>query len=148
VAVRAHKQRSRKRKGMTLVEVMVALMVLSIVFLGMMASYTSSATINSGANARNRVLARTQQLMEEVMELSYEDALLVNGDAMVAEDGCVLKVSVTEVELGLERIEVYGCRLERNETAATLAGMTMEQVKDLRTEKISPVTLMTLKADH
>ena len=104
--------------------------------------------MNNGANARNRVLARAQQLIEEAAELGYADALLVDGDALVAEDGCVLKVSVTEVELGLERIEVYGCRLEQNETAATLAGMTMDQVKALRSEKMSRVSLVTLKADH
>ena len=139
---------SRGHEGMTLVEVMVALMVLSIVFMGLMASYSSSATMNSGANARNRVLARAQQLLEEVMELGYEDALLVDGDAVVTEDGCALKVSVTEVELRLERIEVYGCRLERNETGATLAGMTMEQVKGMRSEKMSRVSLVTLKAEY
>ena len=139
---------SSGREGMTLVEVMVALMVLSIVFMGLMASYSSSVTMNNGANARNRVLARAQQLIEEAAELGYADALLVDGDALVAEDGCVLKVSVTEVELGLERIEVYGCRLEQNETAATLAGMTMDQVKALRSEKMSRVSLVTLKADH
>ena len=133
---------------MTLVEVMVALMVLSIVFMGLMASYSSSVTVNRGASARNRVVARAQQLMEEMTELGYGDALLVDGDAILTEDGCALKVSVTEVELGLERIEVYGCRPERNETAATLAGMTMEQVKDLGSEKMSRVSLVTLKADH
>lgn len=69
----------KKQKGFTLLEVMVALVILSIGLLGLMGLQIVATKTNSFSNQMTIGITLAQDQLEELRNLAYDDALLSGG---------------------------------------------------------------------
>ena len=65
--------RARARRGLTLVEVFVALAVLAIGALAMVTSFISSTTLDQISNETSMALNEVRRVMEEIVRLPFDD---------------------------------------------------------------------------
>ena len=134
-----------KNAGFTLLEVMIATVILVTLALGLATSM--GAAFMADAAARNAAASThaAQQVMEELQHLDYGDVLACDGDAMLTSEGIALKLSVSEVMVGMLLVEVQTCRPTPDRTLAELADMSMTQVKALPAAAGSEVRLVTYR---
>jgi prepilin-type N-terminal cleavage/methylation domain-containing protein len=136
----------RSEKGFSLLEVMVAAVIVVILAMGLAASLGGVFLADASAKYALASANAAQRLMEELQQLDYGDTLACDGDAVVTTGGVALKVSVVEVSVGMEIIEVNACHPAQAMSAAQIAGMTMAQFKGVHARPGSQVRLMTSKA--
>ena len=134
--------------GFSLIEVMIAAVILVILALGLAGSL--GAAFMADASARNTATSTNaaQQLMEELQGLDYADVLGCDGDSVVTAGGVALKVSVAETMVGMLVIEVYACHPVQPISVGVLSGMTMSQLKNVPAILGSQVRLVTYRASR
>jgi len=139
-------RRREDQSGFTLIEVMIAAVVVVILALGLASSM--GAAFMADAAARNAAVSTqaAQQVMEELQGLAWADVLACDGDAVVTGEGCAVKVAVNEAMVGMLLVEVYACHPVETRAAAELAGMGMTQVKSLGALDGSQVRLLTYRS--
>jgi Tfp pilus assembly protein PilV len=84
--LRTHGNRGRARRGeagFTLMETVIAMIVMMVVGLGASALFLYAVTNNSAAGARAQALAVAQQEMERLRSVAWDDALLATTAAPV-----------------------------------------------------------------
>jgi Tfp pilus assembly protein PilV len=81
--MRTHRRTGER--GTTLIEAMIATVVILIGFLGVMAANNLGARLNSGARSMTRATAIAQDLAEQIGLWSYADARLTTGAHAEAE---------------------------------------------------------------
>ena len=89
------------QRGFTLLELMIAAVILVILFMGFMSSLTSSFLADVSSNIANSSRANAERLMEESLDLSYSDCLLLDENAVLTSDGLACKIGVSQVGAGL-----------------------------------------------
>lgn len=136
--------RRKVQGGFTLLELMVAAVVMSIVFMGFLSAITASFMATNMANTASKSQATARRLMEEALELQYGDILLLNGSATLTTDGYAAKYQAYETKLGLLTIEVEVCKPTVKVNATQLALMTMSQFHGLSAADGSRVKYSTL----
>ncbi|HUW58113.1 MAG TPA: type II secretion system protein [Planctomycetota bacterium] len=132
--------------GYTLLEVMIGTVILVILAMGLASSM--GAAFMADAAARHTALSThaCQQVLEELEHLDYGDVLACDGDAMLTPGSVAVKISATEAMVGLILIEVRAARPKEQRTLLELAGMTMQQFRDLQTVIGSEVRVVTYRA--
>jgi Tfp pilus assembly protein PilV len=59
--------------GFSLVEVIVSLCLIALAFAGVLATYTTSISLQKDMDERAKIMFRTQKVMEETANISYDD---------------------------------------------------------------------------
>ena len=136
------------QRGFTLLELMIAAVILVILFMGFMSSLTSSFLADVSSNIANSSRANAERLMEESLDLSYEDCLLLDENAVLTSDGLACKIGVSQVGAGLLMIEVNVLKPKQPQTLAELAAMSLVNFRNLPATPGSSVRLLSLKADR
>jgi prepilin-type N-terminal cleavage/methylation domain-containing protein len=142
--VRLGKRRHRADGGFTLLELMIATVVMAIIFMGLISSITGSFLATGTANKATESQAIARQMLEEAMELSYGDMLLLDGDSLITADGLAAKYQVFEVTPGLLELRVEICRPYPAMSLATLSAMSMTNFHGLTAIDGSRLWFVTL----
>ena len=132
--------------GYTLLEVMIATVILVILAMGLASSMGAAFMADAAARHTAASTHACQQVMEELEQVDYSDVLACDGDAMFTPEGVALKISAVETMVGLMLIEVRACRPDPERTLLELAGLTMEQFRNLRAVMGSEVRVVTYRA--
>jgi len=110
-------------KGFTLVEVMLAVCILSIGLLAIASMHVSSIDANSGSRRLTEAMNYAQDKLEELQTLSYSDDMLKSGDQTEANppDGYTVEwnVSVDNPFEDAKLITVTTSWLDASEAKAT-----------------------------
>ena len=130
--------------GFTLLELMIASVVMAIIFMGLISSITGSFLATDMANRASEAQATARTLLEEATELSYGDALMLDGSSLVTDSGVAGKYQVFETAPGLLTIEVEVCRPIDALTVVQLAAMTMQEFRQVPSVQGSRITFTTL----
>jgi type II secretory pathway pseudopilin PulG len=137
--------RPRRTDGaFTLLELMIACVVMAIIFMGLISSITAAFLSTNMANKASEAQATARRMLEEAMELSRGDMLLLDGNSVITADGLAAKYQVFETSPGLLMLEVEVCRPTRSVSLAELAAMSMDDFHDLEVISGSRVRFMTL----
>jgi len=136
--------RNGAERGFTLLELMIASVVMAIIFMGLISSITGAFLATDMANRACEAQATTRRLLEEATELAYGDMLLLDGNSLITADGLAAKFQVFETSPGLLSVEVEVCRPAMQLTLAELAAMTMEQFSGIEAVQGSRVRFTTL----
>ena len=136
------------QKGFTLLELMIAAVILTILFMAFLSTLTGSFLADNTATTANAARASAERLMEETLDLDYLDCLMVDQNAAVTEQGLACKLGVVEVSPGLCLIEVHICKPTQEVTVGELAVMSLSDVRDLECMSGSRVRLLCLKSDR
>lgn|GEM_PF-2064689 len=142
--MRLAKRRRHTNGGFTLLELMIAIVVMAIIFMGLVSSVTGSFLATGMANKATQAQAVARQMLEEAMELSYGDMLLLDGDSVITTDGIAAKYQVFEVTPGLLMLQVEVCRPYPAVSLATLSAMSMTNFHALNAVDGSRVSFVTL----
>ena len=142
--MKAHKGNS----GFSLIEVMIAMVIVVILALGLATSMCAAFLADSAAKNKTAAINTAQRLMEEIEQVDYGDLLSLHEDAVIDDDGMTLKISVTEVMVGMVMIEVSACRPVDTRTMSELSILTMSQFKEIVSREGSRVSLITYRADR
>lgn len=138
----------RTQSGFTLVELMVAAVILAILFMAFLSTLTGSFLADTSSTIANSARVTAERLMEESLDLSYSQCLLLDQNAVLAADGLACKIGVVEVSTGLLLIEVNVCKPVHTYSPAQLAAMTLVNFRNLDYTSGSPVRLLCLKAER
>jgi len=130
--------------GFTLLEVMIAGVVMAIIFMGLVSSISGSFLATDMANKASESQATARRVLEEAVELDYGDALLLDGNALVTESGIAAKYQVFETTPGLLTVEVEVCRPMTAISSAELSAMTMEEFGEVPAIEGSRMRFTTL----
>ena len=131
-------------KGFTLLELMIASVVMAIIFMGLISSLTGSFLATDMANKSTEAQALGRRMLEEAMQLEYGDELLLNGNALITDEGIAAKYEVFETSPGLLTVEVEVCRPLQAVTTAELSAMTMGEFQQLACLEGSRVHFTTM----
>ena len=123
--VRLVNRRRHADGGFTLLEIMIACVVMAIVFMGLISSMSGAFLATGMANKASESQATARQMLEEAMELSYDDMLLLDGDSIITTDGLAAKYQAFEVTPGLLMLQVEVCRPYPAISLVTLSKMSM-----------------------
>ena len=124
--------RQKTDGGFTLVELMIASLVMAIIFMGLISSITGSIMATNMAKKAAEGQATARRLLEEATELDYGDMLLLDGSSLITADGVAAKYQVYETSSGLLTLEVEVCRPETQISLAQLSAMTMDDFSELK----------------
>ena len=130
--MRAQQKRERARhaqqgeKGFTLLETVIAMIVMMTVGLGASALFLYSITNNSAASARAQALAVAQQEMERLRSVPWDDPLLNPGNTVTAATAGGFRSSVTKNIATVPQFDV------------TVGGVTRPTVKRI-TITVTPI---------
>ncbi len=138
----------RSNSGFSLIEVMIAMVIFIILALGLASSMSAAFLADSAAKNKTAAVNTTQRLMEETEHVDYGDLLSLHEDAVIDDVGMTLKISVTEVMVGMVMIEVSACRPVDERTMSELSMLTMGQFKGIVSREGSQVSLITYRADR
>jgi prepilin-type N-terminal cleavage/methylation domain-containing protein len=133
-------------RGFTLLEVLIAAVVMAIILMGLISSITGSFLATDMANKASEAQATARRLLEEASELSYSAILLLNGNSLITTDGVAAKFQVYETTPGLLTLEVEVCRPTGALTLSQLSTMTMAQFHALSAQDGSRVRFTTLNS--
>jgi len=123
---------------------MIASVVMAVIFMGLISSITAAFLSTNMANRASEAQATARRMMEEAMELSRGDMLLLDGNSVITADGLAAKYQVFEISPGLLILEVEVCRPATSISLAQLAAMTMDAFHDLRVADGCRVRFTTL----
>lgn len=101
-AVVATRESIRPDAGFTLIEVVVALVIITVALLGVFATFTYAINYNAGNNSRAQALSVLQQEVEQIRSAKFTpystDAALTGGvkpvKTVISADGSVFKVQI------------------------------------------------------
>ncbi len=96
---------SSNRSGFSLVEVIVAAGILSLVVLGVLAATNGSFMADRAAANTTRSQAIARHAMEECLNTLFDDLLNLDGDTTTV-DGFTVDISVVQSSVDLRIIEV------------------------------------------
>ena len=136
-------RRRQTDSAFTLLELMIAAVVTAIVFMGLISSITGAFLSTSMANKASEAQATARQMLEEAMELSYGDMLLLDGNSVITTDGLAAKYEVFEVTPGLLMLEVEICRPATPISLAELSDKS-KRIQDLEAVGGSRIRFSTL----
>ncbi len=134
----------RSEKGLTLLELVIAAVVMAIIFLGLISSITRSFMAANNANMATKAQATARQMLEEARQLSYDNILMLDGSALITEDGLAGKYQVFETIPGLLTLEAEVCRPVDCPSLAELAAMEMTKFHQLVSMAGSRIRFTTL----
>jgi prepilin-type N-terminal cleavage/methylation domain-containing protein len=137
---------NRRDAGFSLLELMIAAVVVVILAMGLASSMGSAFMADNAARGAAASTNACQQTLEELQQMAYGDVLACDGDAMIGTENVAVKISAFESTTGLILIEVYACRPAPAQTLLALGGMTMAQVKALPAVEGSQVRLLTYRS--
>ena len=137
-------RRSGTDGGFTLLEVMIASVVMAIIFMGLLSSITGAFLATDMAKQASESQAMARRLIEEAREFAYGDMLLLDGNSLITPHGLAAKYRVFETSPGLLTLEVEVCRPDMNLSLPELAAMTMEQFGQIRAVLGSRLRFTTL----
>lgn len=137
-----------RQKGFTLLELMIAAVILVLLFMAFLSTLTGSFLADTTATTANNARATAERLMEETLDLSYGDCLMVDQNAALTAQGLACKLGVAEITSGLLSIEVYVCKPTQPVTLAELAAMSLADVRDMESVPGGQVRLLCLKANR
>ena len=139
---------ARSNSGFSLIEVMVAMVIVIILALGLASSMGAAFLADSSAKNKTAAINTAQRLIEEIEQVDYGDLLSLHEDAVINDDGMALKISVTEVMVGMVMIEVSACRPIVPRTMPELSMLTMSQFKQIASREGSQINLITYRTDR
>ena len=142
--VRLASGRAHRDGGFTLLEVLIATVIMAIIFMGLISAISGTFLSATMANRATEAQDTARQLLEEASELSYADMLLLHGNALIGTGGLAAKIQVYEVSTGLLLLEVEVCRPTTMPTLSALSAMTMAQFHALPSQAGSRVRFTTL----
>lgn len=142
--VRFSSQRHTTNGGFTLLEVMIASVVMAIIFMGLISSITGAFLTTEMANKASMAQATARRVLEEATQLDYGDMLLLDGNSLITPEGITAKYQVFETSPGLLTLEVEVCRPAIELTVAELAAMDMDQFRGLDVIEGSRIRFTTL----
>lgn len=131
--------------GFTLLEVMIAAVVVVILLLGFVGSVVASFMADTGSHNTDTAVNVARQTMEEVMEVSFEDVLALDGDTALTDEGMAVRISVVQSTLTIALVEVSVCRPVSTMTLEELQTLSTEDFKRIREAQGSQFTLVTMK---
>ena len=137
-----------RQKGFTLLELMIAAVILVVLFMAFLSTLTGSFLADTTATTANTARATAERLMEEILDLAYDDTLMVDQNAVLTNQGLACKLGVVEVASGLLMIEVYICKPTQPVTLAGLAALSLADVRDMESVSGGQVRLLCLKANR
>ena len=129
--MRIASERGRSDGGFTLLELMIASVVMAIIFMGLLSSITGAFLATNMANKASEAQATARRLLEEAADLSYGDMVLLDGNSLITQDGLAAKYQVYEMSQGLLTLEVEVCRPTNPLTLSALASMTIAQFREV-----------------
>ena len=133
-----------RQRGFTLLELMIAAVVMSIVFMGLISTMSGAFLTADVASTTTRAQETARRLLEEAREYTYDQLLLLNGSALLTEDGMAAKYQVYETNIGLLTVEVEVCRLKNIITSDDLTAMSMPEFHALEAVNAVRVRFTTL----
>ncbi|HUW56247.1 MAG TPA: prepilin-type N-terminal cleavage/methylation domain-containing protein [Planctomycetota bacterium] len=136
--------RPQRDAGFTLLELMIASVVMAIIFMGLISSITGAFLATDVANRATEAQATTRRLLEEATQIVYGDMLLLDGNSLFTPDGLAVKYQVFETSPGLLTLEVEVCRPAIELTLPELAVMTMEEFSQVEAVTGSRIRFTTL----
>ena len=134
--------------GFSLIEVMIAMVIVIILALGLASSMCAAFLADSAAKNKTAAVNAAQRLIEEIEQVDYGDLLSLHEDAVINDYGIALKISVTEVMVGMVMVEVSACRPVAPRTTSELSMLTTSQFKEIVSREGSRVNLITYRADR
>jgi prepilin-type N-terminal cleavage/methylation domain-containing protein len=137
-------RRSRTDAGFTLLELLIAAVVMAIIFMGLISSITGAFLATGMANKASQAQAMARQMLEEATELSYSYMLLLDGNSVITTEGLAAKYEVFEVTPGLLMLQVEVCRLYPAVSLDTLSEMSMSDFHARNAVDGSRVSFVTL----
>lgn len=138
--------RSRGDSGFSLIEVVIAMVMLVILAMGMASSLGAAFMADAVARDTARSAHAAQQVLEELQPLQYADVLGEDGTAALTPQGVAVKISAHEAMVGMIMVEVFACRPTPPRSLADLGAMSMAQVKRLPAAPGSQVRVITYRA--
>ncbi len=130
--------------GFTLLEVLIAAVVMAIILMGLISSITGSFIATDASNKASESQATARQLLEEAVGLNYGEQVQLADSATVTADGLAAKYQVYETAVGLLTVEVEVCRPLTPRSADELHAMTMPEFHALEAVPGSRVRFTTL----
>jgi len=140
------RRHARAQSGFTLLELMIAAAVLSILFMAFISTLTGSFLASNTSITANSARACAQRLMEETMDIDYADCHLLHQNAVLTPEGLACKMGVVQVSTDLVIIEVNVCKPIQSKTLAQLAAMSLPAFRNLQCTSGSSVRLLSLRA--
>ena len=138
------KRHLRNESGFSLLEVMISGVVVVILALAFFGSVVGSFLADAGSQSTNAAVNLARQTMEEAVELSFLDAMALDGDSVLQANGFVVRTSVVQSTVSLELIEVYVCRPVPPLTLAQLQVLSLDALKQLHSAPGSQYSLVTM----
>jgi len=139
-----HRRRSPEA-GFTLLEVLIAAVVVVVLALAFLGSVVASFMADTGSHNSNAAVNAARQTMEEVMELAFGDVLALDGDTAVTSDGLAVRISVVQSTVSLALVEGAVCRPVSMVSVCELQAMSLEEFKRLGAAQGSKFSLVTMK---
>ncbi|MHC4663001.1 MAG: prepilin-type N-terminal cleavage/methylation domain-containing protein [Planctomycetota bacterium] len=112
--------------GLTLVEIMVALSLLTIVAVGVMSSFSSLFSSNRANAAAIDIQLLTERVVQELEAVPPEQLLSWDGSS-VEENGITVGIRVSKVAPTLLQLEATGTRTGREGGQFTLVSLRAER---------------------
>jgi len=137
-----------RREGLwafSLIEVIVVVGILAVLLVSFLEAQAVSYSTSRRAERRARALDVARQLMEEVMELQYEDAIAVDQDGGMSATGYAFKTTVTEIALEMLQIEVDVALPRQRMTPAAISAMSTNAFRNLDVHDGCRLTLVCMK---
>ncbi len=139
---------AESRRGFTLIELMVAALILAVLFMAFLSTLSGSFLADASATTANSARVTAERLMEESLDLTYNDCLMLDQNALVTDQGLAAKMAVVEMDDGLALIEVNVLKPEHPITLAQAAAMNLVDFRRLDATPGSRVRLLCLKAQR
>lgn len=133
------------QKGTSLIEVMIAAVVVVILALAFMGSVTASFMADASSHSVNGAMNVARATMEESIELSFADLLALDGDTILMSDGFAVRISVIQSSVNLALVEVTVCRPVPPLVLGQLQSLNLEEFKRLPAASGSVFSLVTMK---
>ncbi len=136
--------RRHANAGFTLLEVLIAAVVMVIILMGLLSSISGAFLATDASNKATESQAMARRLLEETTALTYGEIVELNNSALVTDDGLAAKYQVYETAVGLLTVEVEVCRPMTALSADEAAAMTMAEFHALDAVMGSRVRFTTL----
>ena len=139
---------NHSRRGFTLIELMVAALILAILFMSFLSTLTGSFLADAASTTANTARVTAERLMEESLDLSYNDSLMLDQNALITDQGLACKIAVVEIDSGLALIEINVRKPAQPLTLALVAAMSIVDFRGIEAVSGSDVRLLCLKAQR
>ena len=138
-------RRLNRQNGFSLLEVLIAAVVVVVLVLAFLGSVVASFMVDSSSHNSNASVNVARQTMEEVLELSFQDVLALDGDTVLTAEGLAVRISVVQSTVSLALVEVCVARPVPAMTVDQLQGLTLDDFRRMGAAKGSVFSLVTMK---